>query len=106
MRTIARLDATSHPPVLHLSIFNAPHRRMHVAVIQAYRRELLEACETAGIAVPIATPIDLSVVFVDPTSPDLGNLYLALEQALDGNTLTAPGVLVDDSLVHKVSFGR
>lgn len=103
MRTKARLDQTQHPPLLSLSIFEAPHRRMHIKTIAVLRQELYEACLRAGIKVPIDYPVDLSVIFVDPMSPDLGNLYLALEQALDGSTLTSKNaVLEDDALVSKL----
>ena len=104
MKTLAHLDRSTHPPTMSLSVFDAPHRRMHIQAIVRYRQELYEACEEAGIALPIDYPIDLSVIYINPTSPDLGNLYLALEQALDGATLTKRNaVLVDDALVSKLT---
>lgn len=106
MKILAKLIDVQHPPKLSLVIFDAPHRRMHVRVIQEYRKSLQGTCEKAGIEIPIEYPIDLDVTFVNPTSCDLGNLYLALEQAIDGTTLKAigPGLVVDDSLVSKVTM--
>jgi hypothetical protein len=111
MRCHAHYDDRHHPPLLKLSVFDAPHRRMHIAVIKQYRQCLYEAIKRAlemkGVSLPIDWPIDLSVLFVNPSSPDLGNLFLALEQALDGKTLTKKNmVLTDDSLVSKVTMGK
>ena len=104
MKILAKLIDIQHPPRLSLVIFDAPHRRMHVRVIQEYRKSLAKACAIACIEYPIDYPIDLEVTFVNPTSPDMGNLYLALEQAMDGGTLTPPGIVVDDSLMSKVTM--
>lgn len=106
MKILAKLIDLQHPPKLSLVIFDAPHRRMHVKVIQNYRKDLQRTCKLAGIEIPIEHPIDLDVVFVNPTSPDLGNIYLALERAIDGTTLkgTGPGLVVDDSLISKVTM--
>jgi len=107
VKTRARLNATVHPPLLSLSIFEAPHRRMHISAITALRQDLFDACVAAKITLPIDYPIDLSVLFVNPMSPDLGNLYLALEQALDGNTLSKrTAVLEDDALISKASISK
>jgi hypothetical protein len=102
MRCIASYDDRRYPPLLSLSIHDAPHRRMHVATIQQYRGVLYRACQLAKIKLPIARAIDLNVVFVNPSSPDLGNVYLALERALDGKTLKKPAVLEDDSQISAV----
>lgn len=106
MKILAKLDEVSFPQKLSLVIFDAPHRRMHVRVIQQYRKSLEKACICAGIFNPIEVPIDLEVTFVNPSSPDLGNLYLALEQAMDGTTLrgTGPGIVEDDGLISKVTM--
>ena len=106
MKIIAKYDETCHPPLLSLFIHDAPHRRMHLRVIQQYRDHLRAACVTAGIATPIETPLDLSVLFVSPASPDMDNLLTALYQAMDGNTLRPPGILIDDSLIHKVTMSK
>ena len=58
------------------------------------------------MALPIPHPIDLDVLFVNPATPDLGNAYLALEQALDDKTLTKPGIVIDDSLIQKVTMAK
>lgn len=104
MKILAKLIDIQHPPRLSLVIFDAPHRRMHVRMIQEFRKSLILACAKSKIAIPIDYPIDLEVTFVNPTSCDLGNLYLALEQAIDGATLTPPGIVEDDSLVSKVTM--
>jgi hypothetical protein len=102
MRVIVQKVEQSGPPLFRLYIHNAPHRRMHRAVIQQYREKLRPAFMKLGEPLPIDYPIELSVVFVNPSSPDLGNLYLALEQAMDGQTLKKPGILADDSLIQVV----
>lgn len=106
MHIVANYSPTSHPPLLTFFIHDAPHRRMHIKTIVQYRQFLRAACARAGIVTPIANPIDLSVMFVNPATPDLGNAYLALEQALDGTTLDKPGIVVDDSLIQKVTMSK
>lgn len=108
MKVIAKYHALYDPPLLQLWIHDAPHRRMHLRTIQAYRKVLYEAVRHTSIGrqLPIDHPIDLEVLFVDGASPDLGNLYLALEQALDNMTLTKPGVIVDDGLIQKVTMAK
>jgi len=106
MRIIAKYRDGAHPPLLILYIHDAPHRRQHVRVIQQYREALRSACTAAGIETPIDHDIDLSVLFVNPSSPDLGNSYLALEQALDGSTLKGPGILTDDSLISSMTVSK
>lgn len=108
MKIIAKYHALYDPPLLQLWIHDAPHRRMHIKVIQQYRKHLYEAIRHTSIGrdLPIDHPIDLDVLFVNGASPDLGNLYLALEQALDNTTLTKPGVLSDDSLVQRVVMAK
>lgn len=110
MRVIAQYMPAETPPLVRFWIHGAPHRRMmrlddgrvNMPMIRAYRSMLVAACHKIGLTTPIDHPIDLSVVFVDPTSPDLGNLYLALEMSLDGGKLDRDSVLMDDSLVHGV----
>ena len=100
MRVVAQLDGSKVPALLALSIFGAPHRRMCIEVIRAYREEIRRACVEARIALPIDTTVDLWLLFVNPTSPDYDNLLTALYQAMDGKTLTSegltPGILTDD----------
>lgn len=106
MKIIAKYILGLEPPLLQLWIHDAPHRRMHVRVIQQYRVFLHEAIRKTGVALPIDHAIDLDVLFVNPATPDLGNAYLALEQALDDKTLTKPGIVVDDSLIQKVTMSK
>ena len=106
MKIKAKLDVTVFPYRLDLVVFDAPHRRMHVRTIQQYRHDLQVACGVSRIGIPIEDPIDLKVTFINPSSPDLGNLYLAIEQAMDGTTLkgSGPGIVVDDGLISKVTM--
>ena len=102
MRVIAKIDGKTIPATFHLIVHGAPHRRMHVRMIQQYREEIRRACDAAGIQTPIDTTVDLSVLFIDPTSPDYDNLLTALYQAMDGATLKPPGILTDDSKVGTI----
>lgn len=106
MKVIAQYVATAHPPLLSFYIHDAPHRRMHVRTIQQYRVFLREALAKIGIDHVIDVPIDLHVLFVNPSTPDLGNAYLALEQAMDDSTLTKPGIVRDDSLIQEVRMSK
>lgn len=106
MKIIAKYIPQLEPPQLVLYIHDAPHRRMHIKVIQQYRVFLHEAILKTGIMLPIKHDIELDVLFVNPATPDLGNAYLALEQALDDKTLTKPGIVVDDSLIQKVTMAK
>jgi Holliday junction resolvase RusA-like endonuclease len=102
MRVIAKMDGTTVPATFHLIVHGAPHRRMHVRMIQQYRDEIRRACDAAKIHTPIDTTVDLSVMFIDATSPDYDNLLTALYQAMDGKTLKKPGILIDDGLIGTV----
>lgn len=99
MKIIANYVPTADPPLLMLYIHDAPHRRMHIKIIEQYRVALRAAMKKAGIEYVIDHEIDLHVLFVNPSSPDNGNLYLALEQAMDNKTLTKPGIVADDELI-------
>jgi hypothetical protein len=92
-------------PVLRLYVHGAPHRRMHRAILAQYRKELYAETKKLSIKLPIKTPIEVNVTFINPTGPDIGNLYLALEQALDGKCGQGPTVLADDSLICYVKAG-
>lgn len=108
MKVIAKYHALYDPPLLQLWIHDAPHRRMHLRTIQAYRKVIFEAVRKTSIGrnLPIPHDIDLEVLFVNPATPDLGNAYLALEQALDNATLTKPGIVVDDSQIQRVTMAK
>lgn len=95
-------------PTLVLSIIGAPHRRMHHNFIQGYRHAVHQACWEAGIHMPISSPLDLKVWFIDPSSPDLDNLLTALYQALDGSRVRRKDriVLMDDGLVQGVDMKK
>lgn len=107
MKIIANYVPTAIPPLLMLYIHDAPHRRMHIKTIKKYREEIRGAMTKIGITSPIDHPIDLHVLFVNPSSPDNGNIYLALEQALDGKTFSpAPGIVTDDSLIDETRMKK
>lgn len=61
---------------------------------------------SAAVSMPIDEPIDLMVSFINPSSPDLDNLIMALFRALDGKTLRGNGILSDDGLIHKVTMSK
>lgn len=106
MRCIVSYKEDRYPPLLELYVFGAPHRRQHVEVIQKYRDRIIEAAEAAKIHYPIDKSIDLSVLFIDPTSTDLDNLITALYRALDGKALKKIGLLKDDGLIQKVTMAK
>lgn len=107
-KVIAKYHALYDPPLLQLWIHDAPHRRMHIKTIQTYRRAIYDSVRRTSIGrdLPIKHAIELEVLFVNPATPDLGNAYLALEQAMDNATLTKPGIVEDDSLIQKVTMSK
>ena len=106
MRCIVEYHEHRHPPLLRLYIHGAPHRRQHIAVIHKYRDELVAAGRAAGLRLPIWHIIDLRVTFINPCSPDLDNLIVALYRAMDGASHNAPTILVDDGLINDVQMGK
>jgi len=105
MKIIVKYFPDRFPALLRMAIHDAPHRRMHLAVIKQYRTALYDACATAGVPVPLDEPTDLDLFFVNPASPDRGGSYLAFEQAVDGTTLQPlPAVFTDDGLIAKVTM--
>lgn len=106
MRVIVAYKEDRYPPLLELYIFGAPHRRQHVEVLQKYRDCIIEAAEAAKIKYPITKPLDLSVLFIDPTSCDLDNLITALYRSLDGKALKKLSLLADDGLIQKVTMAK
>jgi hypothetical protein len=106
MRCIVEFHGQMHPPLLRLYVHGAPHRRQHVAVIHRYRDELVAAGRAAGLVLPIRHEIDLKVTFINPCSPDLDNLIVALYRAMDGTSHAAPTLLDDDGLIQDVRMGK
>lgn len=82
--------------LLTATVRGAPHRRMHRKVLEQYREKIWEAAQKAGLDNQMSHQISLSVLFIDPTGPDLDNLLTALFQALDGKTGKGPTLLKDD----------
>jgi hypothetical protein len=106
VRCIVEYHQQLHPPLLRLYIHGAPHCRQHIQVIQRYREELVAAARAAGMRFPIRHAIELKALFINPCSPDLDRLHVALYQALDGKTLRPPALLVDDGLIQAVSLAK
>lgn len=98
MKIIVDYQDKHDVPRLVLFIHGAPHRRMHRKVFDEYRKQLIAACKKAGMKLPLKHQIDVTVYMFDPTSPDNGNIYLALEMCLDGKS--RGGVVEDDSLIR------
>jgi hypothetical protein len=92
MEVIAERVEQPGAPLMRLHIHDAPNRALHRQTIRQYREIIRAAVEKVGFGTPYGGPIELKVVFVNPSSTDLGNLYLALEQALDGKALRCPGM--------------
>jgi len=109
MKAIAQYDRFAHPPLMKLYIHGAPHRRHHREVLQRYRDDLTQSVSrqlSREVELPIDHPIDLEVVFVNPSSPDLDHLIEALYMALDGKTLKGPSVLTDDRIIQSVKMSK
>lgn len=102
MRIIIDHVKNSAPPHFVCFIHDAPHRRQHRAVIKKYREHLRKAFHGAGLKTPYAGMIDLSLYFINPTSPDYDNLLTALYQAMDGKALGGNGILKDDGQVYTI----
>lgn len=102
MRAIIEYDSKSSPPKMRMFLHGAPHRRMHKAVLQKYRKDLWREAKKIDIPMPIQDYTELKVTFIDPCSCDLGNLYLALEQALDGKCGKGPTIFTDDRLICRL----
>src|SRR6266852_4982054 len=96
MRVIAEYKMERVTPLLRFYIHGAPHRRIHQAVLRQYRKAIWEAGREARIPAPIKNDVELSALFINPTSPDLDNLTTALFQALDGKCGQGPTLLMDD----------
>jgi len=102
MKIIAERVEQPGAPLIRLYIHSAPHRRMHLETIQRYRVALHAAIKKTGLRMPYAGPIELAIVYINPTSCDLGNLYLCLERCLDGKAMKPPYILEDDSQIQVV----
>ena len=71
--------------LLSAIIHRAPGRRAHEAVLRQYRKEIWRAAQAERIPV-LNHEIRLSATFINPETPDLDNLLVALFRALDGST--------------------
>lgn len=108
-------------PLLRLTIHGAPHRRttapgplatpkeyrVAALTLDAYRIALVFAGRRAGVFKPIDVPIDLELTYIEPTSTDMDNLYVAFCQAADGGKIPGRKALLhDDSLIQKVTMQK
>ena len=110
MKVIANYDENPHPPLLSLYVHWAPHERSHHRILEVYRRVVYEAIEKVYPGqLPIDHQVDLKVLFVDPTSPDLDHLLVALYMALDGKS-KRPGwheaPMTNDDYIFSASMGK
>jgi hypothetical protein len=92
------------PPLLSMSIFGCPHYRQDMKTFMIFRKKINEAADKAGISYPIDEPIDLWVLFIDPTTPDLANSLMAVYRAMDGKALKGVSLLTDDGLISHVTM--
>ena len=112
MKCIMEFDKKDYLPVLKLYIFGAPHCRQLDVIHKAFRETLIREAKKIKLKIPIDYPIDLYVVFIDPTTPDLDNLIDALYRALDAKaslkTVKYKGesILTDDGLIQKVIMSK
>ena len=106
MRVIVEYLTDQAPPLLRFIVHGAPHRRIHQAVLRQYRMAIWDVARDAKVPVPLRNHVELSALFINPTSPDLDNLLTALFQALDGKTGKGPTVLADDrQIVYVKNLG-
>lgn len=107
MKVIASFDRHSFPPKLSLFVHWAPHERSQKRILELYKKMVCEKVSKV-VRTPIDYHVDLRVVFIDPTSPDLDHLLVALYRALDGKSkwLGESCVVTDDSLISDVSIKR
>lgn len=104
MRIIPQFDTKVFPPKVTLFVHGAPHYRQSKEVFDVYRKKLNEAWTNAGFGLNISTPVDMDVLFIDPSSPDIFNVGLALTRALDGKT--KKGILQDDGLISRATIAK
>jgi hypothetical protein len=64
VRCIIEYHEQLHPPLLRIYVHGAPHCRQHIAVIQQYRDELVDAARAVRLPFPIQHEIDLKVTFI------------------------------------------
>jgi len=103
MKTYLSYHPEMFPPLLKMFVHGCPHYRQDRATFQAFRKTINLAATNADILYPIDEPIDLYVIFVNPTSPDIANCIMALYRALDGKALKGKSLLTDDGLITKIT---
>jgi hypothetical protein len=112
MKCILEIDNEPFPALLKLFIFGAPHVRQMdqtpsgIWLLQTYRSELIASAKKIQLKTPIDYPIDLYALFIDPTTPDLDNLIMALYQAMDAKAFKGPSLLSDDGMIQKVTMSK
>jgi Holliday junction resolvase RusA-like endonuclease len=108
MKIVMQFNELIFPPKLTMSIFRGVHYRQSKMDHDVYRGELYKAFqEQCNRDIPIDYPIDLEVLFVDPCSPDIVNVLMALYRALDQKAWKGKkAVLSDDGLIQKVTASK
>jgi len=101
-----KLDETIFPPKLTIAVHGAPHRRQEPQVLQVYRDTIVAAALKKDISIPIDHIIDLDILFVDPTTPDLDNLITAFYRSVDEKALNGPSLMTDDGLIQAVTMKK
>lgn len=104
MKVYMKYDYNQFPPLLKMFVHGCPHYRQDNATFLQFRQAINNSADELGILYPIDEPIDLHVVFVDPTSPDLANCLMALYRAVDGKALKGKSLLTDDGLIQHCSM--
>jgi Holliday junction resolvase RusA-like endonuclease len=75
-------------------------------IIYQYREELVEAAMASNIALPINYALEVEVLFVSPSSPDLDNLVMCFMRAMDGSSHSKITVLKDDGLIQSIKASK
>ncbi len=104
MKCILHYEEDKFPPLLKMFIYGCPHYRQDKETFQHFRKCINKAADKINMFYPINEPIDLYVVFIDPTSPDLANCLMALYRAVDAKALKGKSLLTDDGLFSKVTM--
>lgn len=81
--------------LLTISVDRAPGRRAHDVAHTQFREEIWRDAKKAGVPV-LNHEIKLSALFINPESPDIDNLLVALFRALDGKTGDKSKALLGD----------
>lgn len=99
-------DKKSFPPILRVSVEGSPHRRQPKEILIQYRQALVEAAKKAGMPIPYDDVLDVEILLVNPTTPDLDNSLTAFYRAVDKKALKGPCLLTDDGLIQSIKIAK